>query len=132
MEKERKYVDENAVSGNDTKTDIAFLLSKVKKEGNANSELYFKIGQWYENGIGTVVNKEEACKWYEKSADAGKSDAELFYNLGVWYEEKGDIGKALHWYLNAKEAGNQHPDLLIKLEAFHKKRNDKIEVKNGK
>ncbi len=46
---------------------------KAAKQGNAKSQ--YRVGRFYEKGIGFNLNISEAKKWYEKAAAQGDSDA---------------------------------------------------------
>lgn len=47
---------------------------KAAERGLAKAE--FAVGYFYESGIGTEANKEEAVKWYKRAATAGQKKAQ--------------------------------------------------------
>ncbi|TJZ63866.1 tetratricopeptide repeat protein [Chitiniphilus eburneus] len=45
------------------------------------------LGYFYDEGVGTFVNKEKAIYWYRKSARLGECSSAL--NLGILYRDRG-------------------------------------------
>ena len=68
-----------------------------------------QLGIWYEKGIGTEQNYQQALEWYQKSAEQGYASA--YGNLGVIYYNGDGVGKdyqkAVDYY--TKGAKLNHP-----------------------
>ncbi|RHZ81916.1 hypothetical protein Glove_116g34 [Diversispora epigaea] len=79
---------------------------KFAEEGDSGGQ--YNIGNFYENGIGTIRDEEKAFQWYLKSAKGGNSNGQ--YNLGNCYENGigtiRDEEKAFQWYLKSVKGGN--------------------------
>ncbi|CCQ91099.1 hypothetical protein, contains Sel1-like TPR repeats [Nitrospina gracilis 3/211] len=88
-------------------------LKNMAGEGNVLAQ--FDLGQSYRLGYGVEPNKEEAFKWYLKSAEGGLPDAQ--HHVGVCYAKgfgvERDYQKAREWYL--KSAENGYPLAFSKL-----------------
>ncbi len=63
----------------------------------------------YYNGEGIKQNKQEAIKWYKKSAEQGSAKAQC--NLGYMYESGDgvtiDKEEAKKWYKKSADQGNE-------------------------
>ena len=79
------------------------LLIKAEN-GNAISQ--FNLGYCFDRGScsGIPQNKEEAIKWYTKSAEQGFEKAQN--NLALLLM-KSDPEKAVYWFKESAEQGNQ-------------------------
>ena len=49
------------------------LYSKAAEQGHAKAQ--YKMGFFYDCGIGIRSNKDEVLKWYSKAAEQGYADA---------------------------------------------------------
>ena len=113
----------NPFSKNEVADYYKYLLkSYLKSAQDGNTSIFFTLGEWYEKGLGTPKNNDEALKWYTRSANVGKANADLYFKLGEW-SEKGIGGAknkeaALQWYLEAFEAGKNTEKLISKLDAL--------------
>lgn len=73
-----------------------------------NEAKYF-LGELYENGYGTSVDRYEAVHWYRRAAESGYTRAQ--FKLGQYYDE-GKCGltvdptKAAEWYRRASNNGS--------------------------
>jgi len=82
-------------------------LKAIATSGSAEAQ--YHLGMFYNNGIGTDKNKEEALKWFTKSAQGG--DPLGHYKLGCYYAgQEGslltiDEDKALEHKLIAAKSG---------------------------
>ena len=76
-------------------------------ESLADSDLdaQFRLGDFYERGIGVTRDYAGAAAWYRKAAMQGYAPAQ--FQLGLCYDHgKGvssDVGEALRWYCLAAE-----------------------------
>ncbi len=53
-------------------------MRKSAEQGNAQAQC--NLGYMYESGDGVIKDKEEAIKWYKKSAEQGNKDAKKALN----------------------------------------------------
>lgn len=90
--------------------DKAALFSEIESLAAAGSpEAQYHLGMFYNNGIGTDKNPNEAFKWFRLSARSG--DPLGSYKLGCYYAGQGqgvvenNKGKALKYKLIAAESG---------------------------
>lgn len=64
-----------------------------------NPCVYFNIGYAYQHGEGTAVDMAEACRWYQRGAEAGVPQA--LYNLAYFYQNglvvHRDYNKAIYY-----------------------------------
>ncbi|KAI9209420.1 uncharacterized protein BJ171DRAFT_471063 [Polychytrium aggregatum] len=111
----------------------AFSAFKQSAESGFVSS-QFNLGLYYENGIGTEVNLEQALYWYSKASDHGhpesqrrlfvlsstnavSNSAEAQFLLGRCFEEgfgtSVDIKAALHRYRNASSHGHAQAKIAI-------------------
>ncbi len=75
--------------------------------GNANAQ--YNLGRWYHDGDHWVdEDKEQAVKWYRKSAEQGNADAQCMLGW-CYYNGEGvatDAAEAVKWYRKAAEQGH--------------------------
>ncbi len=89
------------------------LLKSPAEEGNAEAQCI--LGNIYQLGLSIERDKDEAAKWYLKSANQGYAVASN--NLAGMYLA-GDFDvvnskeEAMRWYKISKEQGFQHGPLL--------------------
>ena len=81
-------------------------VKKSAEQGYAKAQ--FNLGQMYENGLGTLIDKKQSFYWYKKSAKQGYGEAQ--FNLGGMYNKgKGtltDKKQAFYWYKKSAEQGD--------------------------
>lgn len=72
----------------------------------------------YDIGLGILVSRREAIKWYRKAADRGNANAQ--FNLGVLYTtgDTNNPAEAAKWYQKAAVQG--HANAQFKLAVMHK------------
>lgn len=102
---EAGYSDNNEKDQNKLYSKALELYRLAAASGSA--EAMNNIGVYYTNGYSIEENKEEAFKWYERSAAKKYYLAE--YNLGnVYYRGAGveqDYFKAFNWYKKSADQG---------------------------
>jgi uncharacterized protein len=69
------------------------------------------MGWFYLNGIGVDANKEEAIRWYRKSARQG--DERAMFSLGQICYFDGDFAGAILWFTRASDKGHHRSDYWI-------------------
>ena len=81
------------------------LLRPLAEAGKGNAQFY--LGGMYDYGLGVIMNKDEAVKWYTKAAVQGVAQAQV--NLGFKYQTgqgvRKDLNAALKWYELAANQG---------------------------
>lgn len=75
----------------------------------ADDKLYYRLGQMNLKGLGTKINLDKACDYFEKAADLKNIDA--LYGLGELYLNKdfskSDIQKAVDYLYQAAKKNHQ-------------------------
>jgi TPR repeat protein len=69
----------------------------LAERGDTQSQLI--VASFYEEGLGTGRNLDQAIRWYVIAAKGGSPEAQ--HHLGHIYYEKNDYGLALYWYKEA-------------------------------
>ena len=81
-------------------------LMNLAEQGNPDAQL--QLGYCYDFGEGVSENKNEAFKWYHKSADQGDANAQ--YTLAHCYRYGEGVSenkkKAFKWYRKSAEQGD--------------------------
>lgn len=97
-------------------TDAAQKTSKdliAAQSGDANSQ--FKVGAYYEFGIGVPKDYSKAMSWYKKAADHGHAAAKA--SLGYLYQtghgQKINAKRASEFYKSSAELGNIRGQFLL-------------------
>ena len=54
-----------------------------------NSSAQNNLGAFYENGIGTEANLQEAMKWYRKYLTHPEISLTAFINIALMYDQRG-------------------------------------------
>ena len=91
------------------------------------------VADFYNSGIGTEINYEEAVKWYEKSLETGIEENNLcaLYRLGLCYEVGNgvdkDYYKAKEYYQRALEEGYKDENVADDIMRINRKISDKEE-----
>ena len=93
----------------ENRKDYVTALDYYRKVADAgNSDGFFKLGWFYDNGYGVSQDYSEAYQWYKKAADAG--DMYAMNNIGVLFACGHGVSKsqveALDWYKKAADKGN--------------------------
>jgi hypothetical protein len=82
----------------------AFELVKYLAEKEYDLDAQFKLGYYYDKGIGTEINKSRALELYEIAAKKNHKMAQN--NLGLLYEKgeevEKDLEKAFYWFNRAE------------------------------
>ena len=81
----------------------------IRKAQNGDAEAQYRLGGFYQYGLGGFENnEEEAVKWYMKAAEQGHADALCCighcYRDGIFFKENKE--EAMKWYLKAAEKGD--------------------------
>lgn len=78
----------------------AFRLFQTQaKAGQDHAQL--NLGYFYDQGLGTRVNKVKAMQWYLRAYRKGEAAAAS--NIATLYRDKGKPRQALAWYLRAAQ-----------------------------
>lgn len=95
-------------------------VRKAVKENPADANALCHLGMFYEQGIGTDVNMEQALTCYRQAAEMGNPMA--YFNLGVCYfYGKGvteNIETALKWVRQAAEMDYGEAQYFLGLQYF--------------
>jgi len=87
------------------KKDAVQAFQWMTKAAEKSPEAEAFLGQFYSTGIGTEANREEAVRWYRKSAEHGHWRGQL--NLAYGYEHGHGVAKdpveALKWFRAAAD-----------------------------
>ncbi len=78
-------------------------LKVLAEQGNAKAQC--NLGVVYYDGESVVMDREEALKWFRRSAEQGNLKAQFF--VGEYYSQPGvdEYKEALEWYRKAAEQG---------------------------
>lgn len=77
---------------------LAFeLFSQCAAEGSDSCML--DLGYFYDEGIGTDIDKQQAMRWYKKAYRLGSSAAAS--NIAILYREKGRLNYTAQWFKRA-------------------------------
>jgi len=78
------------------------LFLAAAADGDLSSQL--NVGYFYDCGIGTKKDTNEALRWYTKAHKRGDSSGTQ--NIGTVYLERGEKRRALRWFQRALAKGN--------------------------
>ena len=99
-------------AGNDAyhRHDFATALREWRVDaGEGMAAAQFRLGDLYENGLGTEPDPAQGAQWFERAASQGHARAQA--RLGALYQEgRGvtpDFANAAKWYRRAADRG--HP-----------------------
>ena len=70
-----------------------------------------QLGKCYRDGLGVILDEEQAKAWLLRSAQAGNDYSQ--YALGKLLQEQGRIAEAMEWYGQASVQGNQYADYRL-------------------
>lgn len=83
--------------------------SIILKAEDGDLQSMIDVGDMYDNGIGTLIDKVKAVLYYRKAAEKGNLTAQ--YNLGRHYHDGSGVPKdyiqAVEWYKKAAENGHE-------------------------
>jgi TPR repeat protein len=85
------------------------LFLSAAEDGDLGAQL--NIGYFYDYGLGTKKDSDEALRWYRRAHRRGHSSATL--NIGTVYRDRGDTKRALQWFERALARGNDGSALDI-------------------
>jgi TPR repeat protein len=113
------------------KKDPALAFQWMRKAADKSPEAEAFLGQFYNAGIGTQPNIQEAVRWDRKAAEHGHWRGQM--NLADRYEQghgvEKDPAQAVRWY-EAAAAQHDYPDAMYQLahmyETGHGVPKDKI------
>ena len=81
---------------------------ELGKKDSVSPALLFRVAKFYDLGIGTNKNHEDAVKWYRKAAEQGHATAQC--NLEICYATGDGVAEnlkeAVKWYSKAAEQGH--------------------------
>jgi TPR repeat protein len=85
------------------------LFLSAAEDGN---RLAFEtVGSFYDDGVGTKVDKDAALHWYRRAYRHGSFVAPN--NIGVIYRDRKDLKRALTWFRRAVEHKDANANLNI-------------------
>ncbi|MGN0613745.1 MAG: MobP3 family relaxase [Porcipelethomonas sp.] len=86
----------------------------LKRKGQADDNLFYKIGMMYKNGLGTDIDISKAIECFQRSAENKWSSYQLgkLYLLGADGLEK-DKEKAIRWLTKSADDGNEYAQKLL-------------------
>ena len=88
-------------------------LKALAEQGNA--EVQYKLGLYYDYGIGVKQDDKQAVYWYKKAAEQGHAEAQFSlgraygWGLGVQQNDRQEF----YWYTKAAEQGHVLSQKLI-------------------
>ena len=85
------------------------LVQALAALGNPHFQV--GLGDRYERGIGTKINKEQSKKWFQKAAESGLADAQFCF--GATFVRDKQFDKGFEWI--GKAAAQGHPTALFDL-----------------
>ncbi|MDR3470460.1 MAG: tetratricopeptide repeat protein [Devosia sp.] len=88
----------------------AFRLNQIAAQ-NGMHDAVLAMGWFYLNGVGVKADKEEAIRWYRKSARQG--DERAMFSLGQIAYIARDYSEALLWFKRAADKGHCRSDFWI-------------------
>ncbi len=87
---------------------------ELESKGQADDNLYYKLGAMYKKGLGTEIDIPKAIEYYEKSAENMWSTYQLgrLYLFGAEGVEK-DKEKAAQWLTKSANDGNEYAQNML-------------------
>lgn len=82
--------------------EVAFKYAERAAKVHDDENAWFKLGQFYEGGVGVPANRIASYDCYVKAADKGHTYAQYFAGL----LSEPDYEKAMHYYEQAMNNGN--------------------------
>lgn len=111
-------------SGN---TEAAFNIFKSAAE-QGDKYAFNSLGYFFENGLGTARDIDNALFWYKKSAKSGDVVAQA--NIGLLYRDKENYRQAKHWLREAIKSGDA--DAAIELAKLYLGKKNKLSLSTAK
>lgn len=96
--------DANALAA-EKQYEIAFPKF-VEAANRGNVEAQFRLGWWYEKGLGTESNLTEARNWYQRAAEGENTDAMVQLGRLLKLDYPPDSAKIESLYFKAAKRGN--------------------------
>ena len=81
----------------------SFHLNEEAAESGMHDAV-LAMGWFYWNGVGVEANRDEAIRWYRKSARQG--DERAMFSLGQIAYELRDFNDSLMWFTRAEQKGH--------------------------
>ena len=87
---------------------------ELESKGQADDNLYYKLGAMYKKGLGTEIDIPKAIEYFEKSAENMWSTYQLgrLYLFGAEGVEK-DKEKAAQWFTKSVNDGNEYAQNML-------------------
>ena len=87
---------------------------ELESKGQADDNLYYKLGAMYKKGLGTEIDIPKAIEYFEKSAENMWSTYQLgrLYLFGAEGVEK-DKEKAVQWLTKSANDGNEYAQNML-------------------
>lgn len=87
---------------------------ELESKGQADDNLYYKLGAMYKKGLGTEIDIPKAIEYFEKSAENMWSTYQLgrLYLFGAEELEK-DKEKAVEWLTKSANDGNEYAQNML-------------------
>ena len=87
---------------------------ELESKGQADDNLYYKLGAMYKNGLGTEIDIPKAIEYFEKSAENMWSTYQFgrLYLFGAEGVEK-DKEKAAQWLTKSANDGNEYAQNML-------------------
>jgi len=80
-----------------------------------DSEAQYLLGKSYDNGTGTLMDRQKALYWFKESAEQGYVEAQsalgMRYSVGDTVDE--DDEEAIFWHLKAAKQGNANSQAML-------------------
>lgn len=91
-----------------------FGFLELESKGQADDNLYYKLGAMYKKGLGTEIDIPKAIEYFEKSAENMWSTYQLgrLYLFGAEGVEK-DKEKAAQWLTKSANDGNEYAQNML-------------------
>lgn len=84
-------------------------------QANQDAELWYDLGEMYEEGIGVEQNDVQAVYWFRMAAEQGNATGQWL--LGTMYQDGRGVEQndeqAVHWFRKAAEQGDEVAQLLL-------------------
>ncbi len=90
------------------------VFLKLESKGQADDNLYYKLGAMFKMGLGTEIDIPKAIEYFEKSAENMWSTYQLgrLYLFGAEEVEK-DKEKAAQWLTKSANDGNEYAQNML-------------------
>lgn len=92
----------------------------LEASAGGDTSAFSNLGFFYDQGLGTPVDKKAACLWYKRAARQGEMAGA--YNLALWYFENGNPRQGKHWLIKLIDRGDG--DAALYLAKWYMKKTD--------